>query len=620
MVSLFCNMVKILLRSICFTAFLWAAFISLNSCERPLYYHLSDYGVIPDTGESMTPALVKAMEEISEDITAERYSSRKKIIFLKSGRYDFYQEGSLQRELYISNHDQTNPKSIAFMLENLDNIVLDGKGSELVFHGRMLPVAILRSENVTLKNFSVDFENPHIIQVEIVKNDTVNRTISYRPASWVEYRIENDKFVALGEGWEMMPYSGIAFDRDSRMILPSTGDISVGTSDVIEVSDGVVEARGWYNPALTEGTIVAMRGWDRPAPAIFLYENRNTVIDNIIVHYAEGMGLLAQMCENILLDGFCVALKGDGDPRYFTTQADATHFSGCSGTVISRDGLYEGMMDDAINVHGTYLKIERKVDKKTLLCRYVHHQSYGFGWGCEGDSVQFIKSRTMDILPSPNIVRSITPEDAPVDRGVKLFRIEFASPLPDLIPFDPESGEPLDRYGVENLSRTPEVLFENNIVRNNRARGALFSTPRKTVVRSNLFDHTSGSAILLCGDCNGWYETGSCRDITITGNRFVNALTSLYQFTNAVISVYPEIPDLQNQKSYFHSEIRITDNIFETHRTPLLYAKSVDGLLFKDNEVIYNEDFPPLYPLPIKDSVILERVIHYEEIPSRNLL
>ena len=50
----------------------------------------------------------------------------------------------------------------------------------------------------------------------------------------------------------------------------------------------------------------------------------------------------------------------------------------------------------------------------------------------------------------------------------------------------------------------------------------------------------------------GRYETGACRDVTIRRNRFVNALTSLYQFTEAVISIYPEIHDLEGQKEYFH--------------------------------------------------------------------
>ena len=72
-----------------------------------------------------------------------------------------------------------------------------------------------------------------------------------------------------------------------------------------------------------------------------------------------------------------------------------------------------------------------------------------------------------------------------------------------------------------------------------------------------VIDHTSGTAILLCGDCNGWYETGACRDVQIRRNRFVNALTNLFQFTNAVISIYPEIPDLANQQYFFIWKIRI---------------------------------------------------------------
>lgn len=76
--------------------------------------------------------------------------------------------------------------------------------------------------------------------------------------------------------------------------------------------------------------------------------------------------------------------------------------------------------------------------------------------------------------------------------------------------------------GIENLTWTPEVVFANNVIRNNRARGSLFSTPRKTIIENNLFDHTSGAAILLCGDCNGWFETGACRNVLIVEIRFVS--------------------------------------------------------------------------------------------------
>jgi len=100
---------------------------------------------------------------------------------------------------------------------------------------------------------------------------------------------------------------------------------------------------------------------------------------------------------------------------------------------------------------------------------------------------------------------------------------------------------------------------------------------------------------LLCGDCNGWYETGACKNVIIRNNKFINALTANYQFTNALISIYPEIPNLQDQQKYFHSGIVIENNTFDMFDRPILYAKSTDGIMFKENKITYNNDFKPFH-------------------------
>lgn len=168
-----------------------------------------------------------------------------------------------------------------------------------------------------------------------------------------------------------------------------------------------------------------MRGWGRPTPGIFMSHDVNTSLLDVKVHYAEGMGLLAQLCEDITLDGFGVCLKGDNDPRYFTTQADATHFSGCKGKIVSKNGLYEGMMDDAINVHGTYLKVIKRVDDHTLIGRYMHDQSWGFEWGRPGDDVQFVRSETMELIGKQNQITAIRPYDKGEIQGAREFSITF---------------------------------------------------------------------------------------------------------------------------------------------------------------------------------------------------
>lgn len=511
------------------------------------------------------------------------------VIKFPKGRYHFYEEGAFERVYYISNHDQVNPKKVAFALENLSNVTIDGQGSEFVFHGRMIPFAIVNGKNIVLKNFSIDFELPAIRQLTVKEVDNTKRELTAEIHPRGNYSIENSQLILLGEGWKSKPNHYMAFRSDKRLAY-KRADVSFNPSSVEEVRPDVLRIRGLKDAEFAQpGEVLALRSYYRPTPGIFVSESLNTVLENVQVHYAEGMGLIAQMSENIRLDRFSVCLKGEEDVRYFTTQADATHFSACKGELISVNGLYEGMADDAINVHGTYLKLTKRVGATTVRARYMHGQAWGFKWGEPGDSVQVVESQRMELVDKQVYrIQSIKAVDAPTEFGAKEFEIVFNKALPENVT---ESGS----FGLENLTWTPTVVFSGNTIRNNRARGALFSTPKRVVCENNFFDHTHGTAILLCGDCNGWFETGACTDVVIRNNRFVNALTAQYQFTNAIISIYPEIPDLKHQQQYFHSGIVIENNTFETFDRPLVYAKSTDGLIFRNNIVKKTTDFQPFH-------------------------
>ena len=495
---------------------------------------------------------------------------------------------TIDKELYISNHDQTNPKKVAFYYENLHNVVIDGKGQNLVFHGTILPFVVKNCSNLTLRNFSIDFATPHLRQLHITEVDTLNNSIKAQLYPQGNYKIENEKLYFTGEDYQEMPFGGMAFSPNKHLAY-RRADVSFSPTKIVELAPNkfYIEGMG-KSPLLQVGERFVLRTYSRPTPAIFVTESKNITLENITVHNVQGMGLLAQLTENMTLDKFRVAIE-EGSERFFTTQADATHFSACKGKIRLVNGLYEGMADDAINVHGTYLKVITRENDYTIKAQYMHPQSWGFLWGNKGDQVQFVAAKTMETIGDKTYkIHQIKAVDKPTEVGAKIFEITFDKPLPAEV--NPDTS-----CGIENLTWTPKVLFKNNIVRNNRARGALFSTPKKVVCSNNLFDHTHGAAILLCGDCNGWYETGACRNVSIKNNHFVNALTANYQFTNAIISIYPEIPNLEAQQKYFHSNIRIEDNVFETFDEPILYAKSVENLIYRNNKIIKNEDFKPFH-------------------------
>ena len=542
------------------------------------------FGVKPDTKENASLAAVKLIEYLS----ARNDSSHVTVVFPK-GRYDFYEDGAFLREYYISNHDHVDDRKIGFAFEDLQNITIDGQGSDFIFHGRMTPIALLNNVNFSLKNINIDYDIPALRQLKIVEVNKEADEVIAEIYPHGNYRVQENKLVVEGEGYEFTPSNAMPFRSDKRLAY-NRADVSFNPTSVSEKSSNLLSIKGWGQMDKTSANErFVLRSYYRPTPGIFVSECLNTTFDDVTVHYAEGMALIAQMSEHITLDGFNVCLRGDDDERFFTTQADATHFSACKGIIISKNGLYEGMADDAINVHGTYLRVTKRIDDNTLIARYMHPQAWGFLWGEEGDSVQFVESEKMELVSNHiNTIRSIKASDKPTEFGAKEFEITFTNVLPTEIS---EEG----KYGVENLTWTPEVIFSDNIIRNNRARGSLFSTPRRVVCENNLFDHTHGTAILLCGDCNGWFETGPCKDVLIKNNTFVNALTGYYQFTNAVISIYPEIPNLEDQEKFFHSGIVIEDNTFEMFDRPILYAKSTDGLIFRNNTVKYNNDFEPFH-------------------------
>ena len=591
------------ITNLTFGALLCFFAVTATSAARRTEIRMADYGIVPGTGQDLTPALNRALAAIK----AAEGGGRNVTLSFEPGQYHFHDDEAARKTYYVSNHDQNQPKPTVFALEGWYGLTVEGNGAEFLFHGRLIPFALNGTTDCTLRHFSIDFVQPQIAQAEVVESSAAGGT-TLRVAPWVNYRVmEDGGLETYGEDWANRLVSAIAFERDTRHIVYNTGDLGLNTAGVEDLGDRRVRLPRWHDGRLAPGTVLALRSWQRPAPGIFLNECRDTRIENVKVHYADGMGLLAQRCTNVTLEKFGVCLRGSDDPRYFTTQADATHFSQCRGHIRSNGGLYEHMMDDAINIHGVYLRVKERRDDYTVLASYEHGQAWGFAWGDPGDEVQFIRSRTMETAGAVNRIAAIEPAGQAGVTGAKAFVIRMEQPLDSAI----AGGE---AFGIENLTWTPTVEFRHNVVRNNRARGALFSSPRRTVVEDNLFDHTSGTAILLCGDCNGWYESGACRDLLIRRNTFINALTSMYQFTNAVISIYPEIPDLVQQKAYFHGgkrgAIRIEDNTFEAFDAPLLYAKSVDGLVFKDNVLRTNNDYRPFHWN--KQRVTLERVARAE--------
>lgn len=372
------------------------------------------------------------------------------------------------------------------------------------------------------------------------------------------------------------------FERDTKFIASGTGDAGCLGSDyqnyrAQELKSGLVRLYFNFKRKPAKGNWLVLRHSARDHAGAFIIDSKDVTVLNLNMYNNAGLGILSQYSENLTFRNVnCVPNASKN--RILSGHDDGFHYSNCKGLITVDNCRFLALMDDPINVHGTSVRIMEKKDDNTLICKFMHGQSIGFIWARTGEKVGFIENDAMNTIGTGivNKFTVISPE---------LFEIEFTGPIP---------GSVLVGDALENLSWSPDVLIQNSFFGSNRARGILMSTPGKVIIENNIFE-SSGSAILIAGDANGWYESGAVTDVVIRNNKFNDpCLTSMYQFCEGIISIYPEIPASDIRKP-FHRNIRIEKNEFHPFDYPVLYAKSVDGLTFTDNKLIRSNRFNPFH-------------------------
>lgn len=524
----------------------------------------ADYGVLPgskDCGAAMLKLLDAAREKSASAIN------------LAPGEYHFHQASARNMQFYISNHDQQAKHAVALPLTRMQSLEINGNGARFIFHGLMLPIVIQDSRDITINDLSIDYAEPFSSEGRIVEIKNGQTILEMSPAS--RYTIENNRFFLTNNGRKDSVQCALAFEADGRMAPTGKWGDMVWNYTARQLPGNRVQFNiDATQKDLSPGQTLVLRSYARPHPGMLLYRAQNTTLNNVVFHDSQGMALIAQRSEDITIrGGGCIRARG----RMHTTAADATHFSNCRGHISVQDATYEAMMDDAINVHATCLGIQKVESPRSFIARYMHGQAYGFEVMGPGEHLQFIHGPTLELNPQLRKVESVEFIDP---RHVRVT-------LTEDIPAGIGPGD-----AIENADWHPSVDFSHNTVRHNRARGALFTTPEPVRVIGNHFDHTHGSAILLAGDAQGWYESGACRDVLIKGNTFRHGLTGLYQFTDALIAICPEVRKPAEQKQSYHQNVRITGNHFITHRVPLLSVVSAEDVEFTGNKIEYHDIYP----------------------------
>lgn len=579
--------------SILFMLLLYA--LSLSAQQKDVVY-VSDFGVKPYTYEN-------CVEKLQLAIKACKERNARTLVFEK-GRYDFWPEGAVRKEYFITNTSTAEEcpskvKTIGLFFEEMDGLTIEGNGATLMFHGKMTMIAFAHCKRMILKDIHLDFERPGGSEMTYTKADAEGVEVVFHKDS--RYEIVDGKIHLYGEGWRSNRIHCIEYDPKTEFFFYSRGWKTLSASKAEEVAPGIVRftTPESFHPQV--GNTLTMRDIIRDQVGLFLFQSKDITLDNVGVHYMHGLGIVSQYTENITMNNVrCEPREGSG--RILASSADFMHFSGCSGKISITGCRYTGAQDDPINVHGTNLRVTKQSDLRTLTLRFMHGQSYGFDAYFEGDTVAFVNTATMERYAY-----------AKVETVKRLTDYTLELNLDRDIP----SALKLNSDCVENMSRTPEVEIRNCRFTRTSTRGTLMTTPRKVAIVDNVYYKTGMSAILIEGDANDWFESGPVKDVLIKGNTFIECAHAGGP-ENAVIAIRPSNTVI-DADCPVHRNIRIENNIFKTLGNPVLYAKSTQGLIFRENVVekedtiVFSDDKPLFYLIGCKDVVIKGNEMNEED-------
>jgi len=490
------------------------------------------FGAKPDDGKDDTRAVQAAIE-------ACRRETGSRLLF-STGRYDFF----------AGQNPRSKRNSLLF--NGCKDLAIDGRGATLIFHGLTAPFWFSECEDVMIGDLVIDWNRPLFSQGRVLASTRR------------DFDIEIEKAFPVSGGEAVEAFG--EYDARAGRPLRRGLDIYRLVESTTLVRPQVLKVRLTrpLSRPLAPGTTLVLRHQVYSYNAFSFRECRNVTLRDVTVYTAPGMGVHASGGGDFVLERFRVMVRR-GSGRLMSSTADATHFNSCAGTIVIEDCVFEGMGDDAVNVHGMFLVVRERADVRTVVAVPGRRWAYN---PTPGDRIELTRAATL--LPYAEAVVKW----ATHDRKAQTFRIEFTAPLPKELAVGDVLG---------NATRSPRLRITGCTVGNNRARGFLVQT-RDALIEKNTFRYCSGAGIHVTCDADYWFESIGTRRVVVRGNTFEGCNYGA-AMAEGVIRVFAHVKGRRYAPPGVHRDITIENNTVRNTANAAIFVGSTDGVVIRNNRI-----------------------------------
>lgn len=514
------------------------------SCQKAVHIAL------PAEGEDATPIVREAIEKMGNGGT----------ITFEKGVYDFFPEKGVEIFLNPSNNT-AGEKQVCFCLEGKKHMTIEGNGSTFVFHSGCFPFALLNSEKMELRNMKLTNKYPYVAAFQVVEKDEKGCEIEFaenacpchadekghlifemedgeistcdRKLSMHALQVLNIKYIFAGETTASFESLAASFvNVFATQLSPKRfrlDNLETGKpGELSEMPFGIGES------------VVMNLLENRDKDVIFVNNSRGVHLKNVHIARGGGMGMIAQMSEDIRLDS-CQIVPEEGEEVSVT--ADMLMLVNCAGTLEVANCRMGCSLDDAMNIHGNYTIVEEFHENQLEL--KVGHQDHRYFFPYRiGDSLEIVEQHNRKVLAKTRVESLPKISEDGWTAHLVVSKIE---------------GKMQEGSLVENITTYPDVYIHDC---------EFFQFPHTRLsgrgyyrIEGNRYEHCA-AALLSFDLADFWYEAGRLSEMEILNNTFVdcNAMSGANAFLQFGISGWgandPNTPKI-------HDKVYLKGNKYE---------------------------------------------------------
>ena len=445
------------------------------------------------------------------------------------------------------------------VIDNKTNIDVDGSGAILMLRGfnrsnggpTFSAIHLLNSHKVTIHNFTVDMDVSPNSAGEIINVGSDFLDVQL----FDEFPVTGDEFID----------HIMTFHRDYR---PNGRNLdSYMKFEVAKIAERVLRITVPNLRNVSPGEYLCMYHKVYGGNAIrYVNTNSCTLRDVTILSFA-GMGFYAtNRTTNLTVERYFVQRPEDTQ-RLTSTNADGSKFVLTGGILTIKDCYYEGMGDDAINIHSSYAKVT-KIDINSAIIEIIGLRGRTGSpvpvkdhYVLAGDKIEFYDQTTMLPKGTAYVVK----------RDNHVLKL-------DALPQDVKKGDLFN-----NLSMCPVVRISNVTVNRNRARGFLLQS-QDVIVEDCTITNPTGVGIFVTTDVAFWYESGPGNNVIIRNNTIDNANNHLIM-EGAINVKCGHDKGGTDYPAGVHRNILIEGNTIRNTSQSAIYACSSDDIRITGNKI-----------------------------------